>query len=94
MSAEAAVLGTPFIRYNDFVGKIGYLKELEEKYKLGFGIKADYANELLQRAEEIAQDKKSKTIFHRRREVMLSEKINIADFLYDFIIDLNNSQLQ
>ena len=25
MSAEAAVLGTPYIRYNDFIGKISYL---------------------------------------------------------------------
>jgi len=29
MAAEAGVLGTPFVRYNDFVGRIGYLDELE-----------------------------------------------------------------
>jgi predicted glycosyltransferase len=31
MAAEAAVLGTPCIRFNDFVGKIGYLRDLEER---------------------------------------------------------------
>ena len=40
MAAEAGVLGTPFIRFNDFVGRIGYLRELEDVYQLGYGIKA------------------------------------------------------
>lgn len=54
MAAEAGVLGIPFVRYNDFVGRIGYLDELEEvqekqyvpylnldhHYNLGVGIKA------------------------------------------------------
>lgn len=54
MAAEAGVLGTPFVRFNDFVGRIGYLDELEEPqakqyvpylnldhhYDLGVGIKA------------------------------------------------------
>ena len=54
MAAEAGVLGTPFVRFNDFVGRIGYLDELEEPqakqyvdylnidhhYNLGVGIKA------------------------------------------------------
>lgn len=54
MAAEAGVLGTPFVRYNDFVGRIGYLDELEDPqtkqyvdylhldhhYNLGVGIRA------------------------------------------------------
>ena len=40
MAAEAGVLGTPFVRFNDFVGRIGYLRELEDKYQLGYGIRA------------------------------------------------------
>ena len=38
MAAEAGVLGVPFIRYNDFVDRIGYLSDLEDKYKLGYVI--------------------------------------------------------
>lgn len=41
MAAEAGVLGVPFVRFNDFVGRIGYLRELEDVYHLGFGIRAD-----------------------------------------------------
>ena len=40
MAAEAGVLGIPFVRFNDFVGRIGYLRELEDKYELGYGIHA------------------------------------------------------
>ena len=40
MAAEAGVLGVPFVRFNDFVGRIGYLRELEDVYELGFGIHA------------------------------------------------------
>lgn len=84
MSAEAGVLGTPFIRFNDFVGKIGYLKELEEKYKLGFGITPDQPDELLRISEELASlDLKDQ--YQKRREFMLSENINTADFIYSRI---------
>lgn len=40
MAAEAGVLGVPFARFNDFVGRIGYLRELEDVYELGYGIHA------------------------------------------------------
>lgn len=41
MAAEAGVLGVPFVRFNDFVGRIGYLRELEDVYHLGYGIRAN-----------------------------------------------------
>ena len=40
MAAEAGILGVPFVRFNDFVGRIGYLRELEDVYELGCGIHA------------------------------------------------------
>ncbi|MEQ8523499.1 DUF354 domain-containing protein [Gracilimonas sp.] len=86
MSAEAAVLGTPYIRYNDFVGKIGYLKELEEKYGLGFGITPDQPQNLVNVAIELASKNASgKEVFETKRKLMLKEKINTADYLYNYI---------
>ena len=41
MAAEAGVLGTPFVRFNDFVGRLSYLNELENKYHLGRGHKTN-----------------------------------------------------
>ncbi len=87
MSAEAGVLGTPYIRYNDFVGKIGYLKELEEVYQLGFGIRPDHPKQLLDKAEELASKEDVKECFKKRRDIMLSDKINVADYLYEYIIN-------
>ena len=85
MSAEAGVFGTPYIRYNDFVGKIGYLRELEEVYKLGFGITPDHPEELLAKSEELASGSDITAVFQKRREKMLTEKIDVADFLIDFV---------
>lgn len=88
MAAEAAVLGVPFIRYNDFVGRIGYLNELENDYQLGFGIKASEEGSkerLLYKVEEILTTTNKKTIWQARRQKMLSEKIDYSKFLTWFI---------
>jgi predicted glycosyltransferase len=85
MAAEAGVLGTPFIRINDFVGKIGYLGELEEKYKLGYGFKPNNHCLIISQIREIINMKDRKTLFQQRRDKMLSEKINYSKFLTWFI---------
>ncbi len=81
MAAEAGVLGTPFVRFNDFVGRIGYLQELEEKYKLGYGIKTNNVDKFYQVIEELISSKDLKSIYSKRRDKMLSEKIDMAKFL-------------
>lgn len=81
MAAEAGVLGTPFIRFNDFVGRIGYLNELENTYNLGYGIKPDQPELLLKTIEKLLSKPDRDKIFEQRRKKMLSEKINLADFM-------------
>lgn len=85
MAAEAGVLGVPFIRFNDFVGRIGYLAELEDKYMLGFGVKPDNEEKLYETVKTILNMNDHKQVFQARRERMLSESINFASFLTDFI---------
>ncbi len=85
MAAEAGVLGTPFIRFNDFVGRIGYLNELENKYKLGVGIRSHETEKLLQTVEEMVQDEELKNVYKFRRLQMLEDKIDVAQFLTWFI---------
>lgn len=94
MSAEAAVLGTPFIRYNDFVDKIGYLKELEKNYKLGYGIKPKNKELLISKAIELLKNKNTMQVFQERKDKMLTEKINVAEFIYDYIISYPDSNNQ
>ena len=90
MAAEAGVLGVPFVRFNDFVGRIGYLRELEDVYHLGFGVKASSdgsVDQLCSRVEELVSmpSEERKAVFAKRREKMLAEKIDCAKFLTYFI---------
>ena len=85
MAAEAGVLGVPFVRFNDFVGRIGYLAELEDKYELGYGIKPDEEDRLYETVERLLAMPDRRAVFQERRRKMLSEKINFADFLTQFI---------
>ena len=85
MAAEAGVLGVPFIRFNDFVGRISYLEELENNYKLGFGIKTNQVEELFVTVEELLVMSNRYECFQKRKKKMLSEKINYASFLSWFI---------
>lgn len=85
MAAEAAVLGIPFIRFNGFVGRIGYLNELENKYGLGYGIKTDNVEGLYAKVTELLNLPNRKEIFQEKRKKLLSDKIDYASFLTWFI---------
>jgi predicted glycosyltransferase len=91
MSAEAGVLGTYFIRYNDFVGKINYLEELEKKYKLGTGIPAPNVDILLETVNKYVQRSSNEDI-SKRRENLLQEKIDLSSFLIWFIQNFPESK--
>ena len=98
MAAEAGVLGVPFVRFNDFVGRIGYLRELEDVYELGYGIKAsalDSVDKLCTRVESlVAMDaSQRKTILAARRQQMLKDKIDCAKFLTWFIEEYPSSAI-
>ena len=88
MAAEAGVLGVPFVRFNDFVGRIGYLNELENVYHLGYGIKASEegsAEQMYDIVKEVLNMPNRKEEWQTRRQRMLSEKIDYAQFLTWFI---------
>lgn len=85
MAAESAVLGTPFIRYNDFVGRIGYLRELEDDYNLGFGISPDHPARLFETVDRLLSDQNLRAKYMKNRQRMLREKIDVNRFLIWFI---------
>lgn len=85
MAAEAGVLGIPFVRFNDFVGRIGCLRELENVYNLGYGVKIKDVERLYSVVEEILNMPNRAEVFQQRRQRMLSEKIDYAQFLTWFI---------
>lgn len=95
MAMEACTMGVPSIRFNDFVGKIGVMAELEDGnllgekvpcYKLGIGIKASEAGaveKLYKTVEEIVAmpEKERLATWKERKERMLADKIDYAKFL-------------
>jgi predicted glycosyltransferase len=85
MAAEAAVLGIPSIRFNDFVGKLGYLDELEYKYGLTYGIKTSEPAELIKKIDELLTIPNLKEEWQKRRQKVLSDKIDVTAFMVWFI---------
>lgn len=85
MSMEAAMLGTPSIRFNDFAGRIGVLEEIEHRYGMTCGIKSSRTELLFAKLEEWLNNPFLKEEFQEKRQKMLSEKINVLDFMIWFI---------
>lgn len=85
MAAEAGVLGTPFVRLNDFSGRLAYLNEIEDVYQLGFSHKSNDIEGFFQSIQKWLDTLDRKEICEQRRQKMLSEKIDYAKFLTWFI---------
>lgn len=80
MAAEAAVLGTPSIRFNDFVGQIGYLEVLEKRYGLTYGIPTSEPHRLMDKVAELLAPA-VKREWAVRRDRMLDKSVDAAAFM-------------
>ncbi|MCE7994811.1 MAG: DUF354 domain-containing protein [Roseivirga sp.] len=88
MAAEAGVLGTPFIRINDFVGRLGYLNELENVYKLGYGIRPKDIKDVFPLVSQLLSTD-THEVWDERRKKMLSERTDFAEYLTTFLDEYN-----
>ena len=85
MTSEAAVLGTPAIRCNTFVGRISYLNEEESKYCLTYGFLPKDSDLFFLKINELLALRNLKEEWARRRETMLADKIDVTAFYVWFI---------
>lgn len=85
MTAEAAVLGTPAIRFNDFVGELSYLEELETKFGLTYGIRTNHPEQLLKKVAELLTLPDLKDQWHKKRCKMLDECIDLSKFMLQLV---------
>ena len=92
MAAEAGVLGTPFVRFNDFVGRLAYLNELENDYQLGYGHKTNDVEGFFASIQRWLDIPDRKERCAQRRARMLSEKIDYAQLLTWFIENYPDSR--
>jgi len=88
MTAEAAVLGVPSVRFNGFVGRLGYLEELEHKYQLTKGVKVDAPNQLFEEVQNALNDANLKNKCRKRKEKMLEESVDVTKFLTHLFLNL------
>lgn len=91
MTSEAAVLGTPALRMNSFVGKISYLEEQEKKYGLTYGFLPGNFNGLLSKIDELLGMPNLKSEWQLRREQMRHDKIDVTAFLEWFVLNYPDS---
>jgi predicted glycosyltransferase len=85
MVHEAALLGTPSIRYNSFVGKIGVLEVLEKEYGLTIGVKAGEENQLLESIKSILATKDYKERIEGKLTQMKSKMTDVNQFAIEYI---------
>lgn len=88
MAVEAAMLGTPAVRFNDFVGQIGVLEEIEKHYHLCTGIPASQPDELFATVQQMIATPNLRETYAQRRQQMLEEKIDVAQFIVSTIENL------
>ena len=68
MTAEAAVLGTPALRCNTFVGRLAYLTELEQKWGLSAGFTPDRFDDVLAQVDAWLGEPNIKAIWQEKRQ--------------------------
>jgi predicted glycosyltransferase len=85
MTTEAAVLGTPAVRCNSFVGEndMANFIELENKYGLIFNF--NDPEKALQKAVEVLQTPNVKAEWEEKRDALLNDKVDVSAFMVDFI---------
>lgn len=92
MTVEAAMLGTPSLRYSDLAGRISVLEELEHVYQLTFGIATGSDNRMLTKLGELLDTPNLREIYQDRKRKMLTNKIDVSAFLLWFIENYPDSK--
>lgn len=85
MTSEAAVLGTPAIKCNSFAGRLSVPNELEQRYGLCYSFLPNGVEAFFDKIRELVSMKDLKKEWQSRRQKMLSEKIDYAQFLTWFV---------
>jgi predicted glycosyltransferase len=81
MTSEAAVLGTPALRCNDFVGQISSMEEKERVYGVSYGFKPADFHRLVGKAEDLLAMPNLRLEFRGRAAKMISECDDVTEVI-------------
>lgn len=84
MCHEAALLGVPSIRYNDFVGRIGVLNQLEQM-GLAIGVKPPDSDQLYNKIKYIIGNPGFRENLRNKSKKLVSDQIDLSSFSVWFI---------
>ena len=84
MATEAALVGTPCVRYSSLVGKLSCIEELVNKYKLMFEFKIGQEGPMLKMVKKIIYDPTIAIEIKKRKEKVLTDKVNLNNWMIDF----------
>jgi predicted glycosyltransferase len=93
MTSEACILGTPALKCNTFSGKLSIPNELEKKYELCFSFQPNNFDELLNKLDYFLINN-CKYLWKNKRSQLLKDKINVSEFIFNFITSANNTKLK
>jgi hypothetical protein len=83
MATEAALLGTPSLFVSSLAGTMGNFIELEKKYGLMYSYKDP--DRAVDHAIELLHQNKLKECWQQKRDLLLNDKIDVTEFLIDFV---------
>jgi predicted glycosyltransferase len=92
--AEAAVLGTPSIRCNTYVGhpdKVPYLDELEERYGLVYNYRPEDRKKMFDKITKLLKMSDLKRKWGRKRAIMIRDKVDLTKWMIDFVTNYPES---
>ena len=85
MTSEAALLGTPAIKCNSFAGRLAVPNEIEQRYGLCYSFMPEQVESFFEKIEELLSLSDLKEEWHRRRALLLANKIDVTAFLTWFV---------
>lgn len=88
MVAEAAVLATPALRCNTFVGRLSYLEELQHRFGLTIGHLPGQFDQLLATLDGWLARPDLKAEWLARRDAMLAQCVDTTDWMLELFNDL------
>jgi uncharacterized protein len=85
MTTEAAMLGTPAMKCNSFAGKLSVPNEIEYRYNLCYSYSPEDFDKMVDKIKEILRIPNLKQDWQKRCKRMLSEKIDVTEFIVWFV---------
>jgi predicted glycosyltransferase/VanZ family protein len=82
MAMEAACLGIPSIRLNDYAGRISVLEELEKRYHLTHSYSVHQKDAFFEKIKTLVEDTEISHVYQSRKNKMLKDKIDVNKFIY------------